>query len=281
MTDQSEIDSLSPEERQRMRSQLREQAVKLAVDSRWADAARANREYLRLFGDESEALNRLGKALTELGQITDARAAYGRALELVPTNTIARRNLDRLAGMKDTASAAAPSQLDTRMFVEETARAAVAKLQATDREIASQLDAGDLVDLTVSGNAVNVVNTSGQYVGMVEPRIGLRLARMMAGGNRYAAAMLNASEDDLKVMIRETFQHPSMVGKVSFPQARSSDVRAYMPKGLRRRAMEDMDLGGDDDDEDDVEVEETWADNGEGIEESTGITIETEDESFD
>jgi hypothetical protein len=54
-----------------------------------------------------------------------------------------------------------------------------------------------------------------------------------------------------------------------------------MPKGLRRRAMEDMDLGGDDDDEDDVEVEETWADNGEGIEESTGITIETEDESFD
>ena len=151
MTDQSEIDSLSPEERQRMRSQLREQAVKLAVDSRWADAARANREYLRLFGDESKALNRLGKALTELGQITDARAAYGRAIELEPTNTIARRNLDRLAGMKDTASAAAPSQLDTRMFVEETARAAVAKLQATDREIASQLDAGDLVDLTYPG----------------------------------------------------------------------------------------------------------------------------------
>lgn len=263
-----------------MRTQLRGQAVELAVKSRWSEAAMANREYLRLFGDESEALNRLGKALTELGQITDARAAYGRAIELEPTNTIARRNLDRLAGMKDTAlAAAAPSQLDTRLFVEETARAAVAKLQAMDPKVASLLDAGDLVDLAVAGNAVNVVTSNGEYVGMVEPRIGLRLARMMTGGNKYAAAMVSASEDDLKVMIRETFQHPSMVGRVSFPQARSSDVRAYMPKGLRRRAMEDMDLGGDDDD--DEEVEETWADNGEDIEEAPGITIETEDESFD
>jgi hypothetical protein len=280
MSNQSEIDSLPPDERQRMRSQLREQAVKLAVNSRWSEAAQANREYLRLFGDESEALNRLGKALTELGQITDARAAYGRAIELEPTNTIARRNLDRLATMKDTAVAAAPpTQLDTRLFVEETARAAVAKLQATDAKVASLLDAGDLVDLQVHGNAVNVVTGNGEYVGMVEPRIGLRLARMMTGGNRYAAAMVSASEDDLKVMIRETFQHPSMVGKVSFPQARS-DVRAYMPKGLRRRAMEDLDMGSDEDE--DVEVEETWADNGEGIEETgPGITIETEDESFD
>ncbi len=280
MTDQPEIESLSPEERQRRRTQLRDQAVKLAVQSRWSDAALANREYVRLFGDEAEALNRLGKALTELGQITDARSAYGRAIELEPTNTIARRNLDRLAGMKDTAAAAAaPSQLDTRLFVEETARAAVAKLQATDPKVAGLLDAGDLVDLAVAGNAVNVVTSNGDYVGMVEPRIGLRLARMMTGGNKYAAAMVSASEDDLKVMIRETFQHPSMVGRVSFPQARTSDVRAYMPKGLRRRAMEDMDLGGDDDD--DMEVEETWADNGEDIEEAPGITIETEDESFD
>jgi len=280
MTEQSEIESLSLEERQRRRTQLRDQAVKLAVQSRWSDAALANREYVRLFGDEAEVLNRLGKALTELGQITEARAAYGRAIELEPTNTIARRNLDRLAGMKDTAVAAtAPSQLDTRLFVEETARAAVAKLQATDPKVTSLLDAGDLVDLAVAGNAVNVVTSSGAYVGMVEPRIGLRLARMMTGGNKYAAAMVSASEDDLKVMIRETFQHPSMVGRVSFPQARPSDVRAYMPKGLRRRAMEDMDLGGDDDDE--MEVEETWADNGEDIEDAAGITTETEDESFD
>jgi len=264
-----------------MRSQLREQAVRLAVNSRWAEAAQTNREYLRIFGDESEALNRLGKALTELGQITDARGAYGRAIELEPTNSIARRNLDRLATMKDTAVAsAAPTQLDTRLFVEETARAAVAKLQATDAAVAALLDAGDLVELEVHGNAVNVVTGNGQYVGMVEPRIGLRLARMMTGGNKYAAAMVSASEDDLKVMIRETFQHPSMVGKVSFPQARNSDVRPYMPKGFRRRAMEDLDMGSSDDD--DVEVEETWADNADSMDENgPGIRIQTEDESFD
>lgn len=281
MTNESELEALSPEERQRLRSQLREQAVRLAMNSRWSEAALANREYLRQFGDESEALNRLGKALTELGRVTDARAAYGRAIELEPTNSIARRNLDRLAAMRDTAvTAAPPTQLDTKLFVEETARATVAKLQATDAKIVATLDAGDLVKLEVHGKGVNVLTTDDRYIGMVEPRIGLRLARMMDGGNTYAAAMVSASENDLKVMIRETFQHPSMVGKVSFPQARSNDVRAYMPKGLRRRAMEDLDMGSDGDDE--VEVEETWADDGEGMSETgPGISITTEDESFD
>lgn len=281
MTNETELESMSLEERQRVRKQMSEQAVKFAINSRWSEAANLNREFLKLFGEEAEAYNRLGKAQTELGNINEARTAYGRAIEMEPTNAIARRNLDRLASMTDShASAAAPSQLDTRLFVEETGTATVAKLQAVDEDRGALLDAGDLVNLEAQGNAVNVKTVNGQYVGMVEPRIGLRLSKMMASGNQYMAAMVTATSGDMKVMIRETFQHPSMIGKVSFPQARATDaVRAYTRKGLLRKEMEDVEYG-----DDDVEDEEPdgWTETGDDVGTHTPeVDVEAEDESFD
>ena len=276
----SELETMSLDERQRLRKQMTDQAVKLAVNSRWQEAASLNRDIIRLFGDEADAYNRLGKAVSELGQITEARKAYGRAIELDATNTIARRNLDRLASMKDTeAAATAPSQLDTRLFVEETGTATVARLQATDPANSELLDAGDVVELRVQGNAVNVHTVKGEYIGMVEPRIGLRLSRMMAAGNQYAAALVTAA-DDIKVMIRETFQHPSMIGKVSFPQSRNADVRAYTRRGLLRKEMEDIEYG--DDEVEDEEETEGWSETGEGGDNrSVDIDLEADDEGFD
>lgn len=277
VTNEPALDALSAEERQRLRKQLADQAVKLAVSSRWDEAVSVNREFLRVFGDEPEALNRLGKALSEVGQITAAREAYGKALERDATNTIARRNLDRLAGMRDTAVAASPSQLDTRLFVEETGKATVATLQAVDAEKSALLDAGDVVELAVQGNAVNVTNVSGEYIGMVEPRIGLRLAKMMSAGNEYAAAMVTTT-GDLRVMIRETFQHPSQIGRVSFPQARSTDFRAYTRRGLIKDEVDYT----EDEDFDEPDEEDTWTDTGDDIDSgSLGVDIDTEDEGFD
>jgi len=271
---------MSLDERQRMRKQMSDQAIRLAGASRWQDAANVNKEFIRIFGDESEALNRLGKAQMELGQITAARESYGRAITLDSTNTIARRNLDRLASMKDTsASAANPSQLDTKLFVEETGTAAVAKLQATDPAVSAQMDAGDVVELRVQGNAVNVHSVKGDYIGMVEPRVGLRLSKAMNSGNQYAAALVTI-EGGIKVMIRETFQHPSMIGKVSFPQARSNDVRAYTRKGLLRKEMEDIEYG--DDEVEDEEETEGWSETREdGDAHQADIDVDNDEESFD
>lgn len=281
MSNEPNIESLPPDERARLRKQMGDQAIKLAVSSRWDEAVSVNREFIRVFGDEAEAFNRLGKALSEVGQVTDARKAYGRSLEIEPTNTIARRNLDRLATMKDSAmAAAAPSQLDTRLFIEESGKAAVAILQAVNEEAAALLDAGDLVDLQVQGNAVNVVNMNGEYIGMVEPRIGLRLSKMMEAGNQYSAALL--ATGDIRVMIRETFQAPAMIGRVSFPQQvrSSAEVRAYTRKGLLRG--DDIDYGDDDEAEDTEEDESGWHDEGSDMD-GTGVDvdIQQDDESFD
>lgn len=266
-----------------MRKQMSEQAVKHAVSSRWDDAVAVNREILRLFPDDADSLNRLGKALSEVGQIAEARKAYGRAVAMDPTNTIARRNLDRLASMKDSVAASqAPSLIDTRLFVEESGKATVAKLQAVEPARAKMLDAGDLLELQAQGNAVNVLNTRREYVGLVEPKIGLRMARMMAAGNLYAAALVSRS-GEIRVMLRETFQHPTMAGRVSFPQARTTDVRGYTRRGLLRG--EDLEMGDDDDGYSDDDADDRgWTETGDDDVERTPVEVDIntdDDDGFD
>lgn len=266
---------MTHEERIRLRRQLSEQAVKLAVSNRWDEAAAANREILKVFGDDADAWNRLGKALSEVGTVADARAAYGRALELDPTNAIAKRNFDRLASQA-AAGGGVRSTLDTRLFLQESGKAAVGTLQAVDGKQADRLDPGDVVVLEVQGNAVNVVTQDGAYIGMVEPRIGLRLARLAAGGNRYSAALISTT-GEVKVMLRETYQSPSQAELVSFPHSRANDFRAYTRRGLLRG--EDLDFGEDEEEE---EESDSWTDESDEAE-SAGMTIQvdTEDEGFD
>lgn len=281
MNEEHNLEDLPLDERVRLRKQLTDQAVKLAVSSRWEEAANVNREFLRLFGDEVEAYNRLGKALSEIGQITEARQSYSTALTIEPMNTIAKRNLDRLAGMSDSAAAAsASSQLDTRLFIEETGKSTVASVLAVEAEKSQLIDAGDVVELEVQGNAVNLRSTTGEYIGMIEPRVGLRLAKMMAAGNEYTAAIVSTS-GDMKVMIRETFQHPSQIGRVSFPQARGTDFRGYTRRGLVRTQDGESDYS-DDDDHDDDDDRDGWSETNEDGEHTTvEVDVEPDDEGFD
>jgi tetratricopeptide (TPR) repeat protein len=259
---------------------MSDQAVKLAISGRWQDAATLNRDYVRLFADDPEGFNRLGKALAELGNTDEARNCYRQALERDPTNTIARRNLDRLTSVrgKSEAASAPPTQLNTKLFIEESGKASVATLKAVDGQKAALLDPGDIVELRAQGNAVNVHTVVGDYIGMVEPRIGLRLARMMGGGNRYSAAMVSTT-GDFRVMIRETFQHPTQIGKVSFPQARTTEVRAYTRRGLLRGEQE-VEYGEDDEAEEE-EAEEGWSETSEETDTGLDVDVASDDESFD
>lgn len=235
----SELSAQVPE-RPGARRAANEQAVKLAVAGRWQEAAALNRELIARFGDDAEVYNRLGKAFTELGRIKDARLVYEKALETDPTNAIAQRNLNRLKEAKEDESAAAPAtQMNRGLFIEETGKAAVVRLEAGRPEALGALDAGDAVELELKGNAVNAVTPGGVYLGMVEPRVGLRLARLMGGGNRYSAALVSTG-DTPRIIVREEYQDPSQAGKVSFPKSSISEVRAYTRRDFLREDVEDL-----------------------------------------
>jgi len=207
-------------------------AVKLAAENRWEEAITANQELIDLFGPEVSALNRLGKAYLELGRYSQSREAYSRALELDPGNQIARKNLERLANLEvDQEAPHARSGVDPSLFVEETGKTAVVELlRLASPDVLGRVTAGDRVDLKAEGRALMVVSAEGERLGQVEPKLGLRLINFINGGNRYEAAVISIDGGHARVIIRETFQHPSQYGKVSFPptQAAEAGFRGYI-----------------------------------------------------
>ncbi len=245
----------------RQRRQLGEAAISHATRGEWEAAVEANRDLLEL-GPDIDASNRLGKALAELGRHDEALKAYEEALERDATNRIAQRNVDRLrvllaadkpAGNGKARTGKAPATV----FIEEmgkTGRARLINLAAAG--VLAPLSPGDAVELLVDKDELNA-RVSGRVIGTVEPRIAARLLKLIAGGNRYEAAITTIHEAgaDINIIIREVFIHPVNFGKVSFPtlgQA-SVGVRPYM-KGSALRYDDEDEV--EEADEDSEEVEE-------------------------
>jgi hypothetical protein len=122
--------------------------------------------------------------------------------------------------------------------------------------VLAPLSPGDAVELRAERSEL-VARVNDTTIGGVEPRIAARLIKLMAGGNRYEAAIttIHDAGAELTIIIREVFTHPVNFGKVSFPtlgQA-GAGVRPYM-KGTALRYDDDDEV--EEADEDSEEVEE-------------------------
>jgi hypothetical protein len=245
------------EDKTRVKRVRTEQAIQFAMQSRWDDAITANRAIIAIFPDEPEAYNRLGKALGETGKIKEAREAYMKALEIEPSNNIARKNLERLASARAKAEPDKAQQVDASLFIEEMGKSGVTALKPANLKLLPTLSAGDEVALKQVGSRLTVETMAGEYISDVEPKLALRLAKLIAGGNKYAAAVTGMTPDTVRVIIKETFQHPTQAGRLSFPAGKAGDVvRPYTKESLVRSDMDDDDDSADDtDDWEDTEAE--------------------------
>jgi hypothetical protein len=260
----------SAEEKIRLKKQWTDQAIQQALASQWEEAVTTNKNILSIYPTEAEAYNRLGKAYSELGQYTEARQAYTQTLKYSPNNTIAKKNLNRLALLQEE-PAQMPSgadRIDPRLFIEETGKTGVTELiNLGSPSVLAKVAIGDRVQLHVNGHTIFVRNSAGEDIGQVEPRLANRLINFMEGGNRYAAAIVAMEHGQVRLIIREEYQHPSMFGKVSFPSQGAGDtIRAYTKDSMLRYDRED---------EDDLGNEDEYYDGGEEIEDMTEIDLES------
>ena len=248
------------DDRTRLRRLRAEQAIQLAMQGQWEEAAAVNRAIIGVFPNDVDAYNRLGKALTELGRYTEARDAYGKTLELDVHNSIAQKNLTRLASLSEGAAPRpeAGTKLSPHLFISETGKTGVTALVRPAAQVAARLTAGDEVFLRRQNTTLVVENAQGEYLGEVEPKLGIRLIKFIEGGNQYAAAIATLAREDVRIIIKETYQHPSQAGKLSFSPTTGEAFRPYTKEGLVRtdtdeeeesfeegEDMEDWDRGKD------------------------------------
>lgn len=216
-----------------------QEAIKLATENRWREAVVANQSIIEVFSADVDAYNRLGRAHVELGEYKKAKDAYSKALELSPTNSIARKNLDRLALLK---GAQVPKneqrrKLPPNAFIAEIGKAGIVNLlEVAPQAVLVKMVPGEQVFLKIRNQDAIVENYKNEYIGLVEPEHGLRLAKLIKGGNQYIAAIVSLDHEKVKVIIRETLQHPSQSGKLSFPIKTAEAYPAHVKDSLLRHS---------------------------------------------
>lgn len=227
------------------RAQRVEQAVEHALSSRWDAAAEINRALLSERPDDVETANRLGKALTELEDYKGAVKAYGRAVNADPMNAIARKNLARLADLggelgpkrgiakKHPPSTRAPLDARAHSLVEESGKSAEFDLIAPNASALRRLAAGDAAVVQPTSGGVEITTPRGAVLGTIDRRAGLRLKRMIEGGNEYVVVIRHIAKGEATVHIRESRSDPSLADQASFiapakaATKKRSGTRAY------------------------------------------------------
>ncbi|MCJ7520676.1 MAG: tetratricopeptide repeat protein [Dehalococcoidia bacterium] len=267
-------------EKAKLRRQRTNEAIALAMQSQWDEAIAVNKSIIEIFPDDADAYNRLGKALTQLGRYAEARDAYSHALEIEPNNGIAKKNIDRLAHLREAeAEPRNGRQVSSHLFIEETGKADVADLyRLAPRKVLVKIAAGDPVHLEAKGQSLTVESVDGEYIGEVEPRLGLRLIKLVQGGNRYTAAIVGVGEKGGKVMIKEVFQHPSQAGRPSFPARAADGFRPYVKDSMMKYEREDDEEGLEEEYPGEFENKEPAREEVTSLEEMVAIEDEEEEE---
>ena len=258
------MDTTRSEIRTKLRRDLSREAIALALEGHWGKAIEVNRRTLQIFPEDVDAMNRLGKAYLEMGQYSAARTAFESAARIAPHNTIAKKNLDRLAHLQDSAPAQVQGKVVTPyLFIEESGKSGVTVLHnSAPRQVLGKMAAGDAVKLVSQANVLVVENNHGDCVGQVEPKLGMRLMRLMKGGNRYDAAIVNISRQQISIIISETHRHPDLGNVYSFPTKSKEEYRVYW-KDARLRYDIDSELEQD---------EEYTADRRETYQDGSGLS---------
>ena len=247
------IDSAQSEKQAKFKREKSREAIALALKGNWERATEVNKDILRLFPQDVDALNRLGKAFLELGRYAAAREGFENATRIAPHNTIAKKNLERLGHLQETTSPPKQGKVVTPyLFIEESGKSGVTVLQnPAPGHVLAKMAAGDPVRLESRDHAIIVENNQGEHLGQIEPKLGMRLMRLIKGGNRYDAAIISMNRQEISIIISETHRHPDLGNICSFPTRSKEDYNVYW-QDARLRYDIDSEL------EDDQDVASDW-----------------------
>src|ERR1700686_3160135 len=212
-------------ERIKPRAQYVDEAIELALANRWVEAVQVNRGIMDRFGPDEDTLNRLGKAYTELGQLTEATDAYKGTLKMNPVNPIAVKNLSKLQALRGGQPVpTSKAKVDVDAFIEETGKTSLTALHVhAEGDPCSKVAGGDPVKLIVAGDTMNVETSRGIYLGHLEHALRRRLIKFLEGGNRYSGAGPPWEGGRVKDHRRGNFPDPKFFGAPSFPIKRGRD----------------------------------------------------------
>jgi len=223
---------------------LAQQAVNFALERKWEEAIKINLLILKDTPEDTDALNRLARAYSELGEITKARSTAQKVLKIDPVNPIAQKCLERWKTMskvkKDNGKA-----YSVDAFLEEPGKTKLVALVHTgDSSIFANLDPGEEVKLVPFAHRVSVITYDGRYIGRLSDDLAARLRSLIKSGYKYQTLIKSVEPKNVTVFIRETERAEKSGDVSSFPPEKL-DYVAFTPPELVHSDQGPLEVGED------------------------------------
>ncbi len=202
-------------------SNLKDSAIKLALESKWEEAILVNKEILCENPRDLDTLNRLAYGYMQSGKFAEAKEIYSQIIdEIDRTNPIATKNLKKLSALSaqknNVLSASHLNHMDN-VFIQEAGKTKTVDLtNVADKRTLMSLQHGDDILLTIKRSKIFALTTDKIYIGMLPDNIGIRLIGFMKGGNEYQACIKGVDDKNVTVFIKETKRAKKYFNQSSF-----------------------------------------------------------------
>ncbi|MCH7951446.1 hypothetical protein IH980_01735 [Patescibacteria group bacterium] len=232
-----------------MQNDTADKAIRAALEGNWEETVELNLTILKEEPDDITALNRLGKAYTELGDTNKARETYKRVLDLDKYNPIATKNIRRLKAKHKKPSPAdksLPTPSIKANFLEEPGKTKTTQLvRLTDADAIANLHIGQPVFLEAKKRSVSVTTEDDTYIGSLPDDLSFQLGKLIRGGNKYEALIKKLPESyGVQIFIRETERAKRFKNTPSFPiTANASYYADLRPQVIKEEPIDIRETG--------------------------------------
>lgn len=214
-------------------SNLSQLAIDAALDSRWEEALKYNKQILKLDPQNVDALNRQARVNMEMGKTNLAKKYYSEVVRIDPYNPIALKNLKIIKSFKSTGQIGlihnGVSKLSPDLFLQEPGKTKIVNLlKVAEPQKLSKAFCGMKVACLVKNRKITISDEYGNYLGVLPDDINYHLLRLIKGGNKYDFFIKAIKVNGLSVLIKETFRSKKFKNQPSFLESSSSSVLTDM-----------------------------------------------------
>ncbi len=215
-------------------SSLQKSAIDAALNSRWDEALKINRQIIKLDPQNVDALNRQARCYMEVGKSNLAKKYYLEALKFDPYNPIALKNLKIIKAYKgsngDHRIFDGQAKIAADMFLREPGKTKVVTLlKVAEPKILSQTFCGMPVVMTLKNKKIIVSDQNGDYLGVLPDDVCHHLIRLVKGGNKYDTIIKSIKVNGLSVLIKETYRSKRFKNQPSFLDGKEHQVLDLIP----------------------------------------------------
>jgi len=204
-----------------MDGNLTELAINLALNCKWDEAIKINKQILKTDDTDIDAMNRLSRAYYESGDIKKAKKITNDVLKIESSNNIAKNALIKY-NKSSTNSKSQDNIVNVSDFLEESGKTKQVNLLNIGRtKEVFCLDCGDEVLLSSHAHKVSITTLAGVYVGKLPDDLSAKIRGLVKAGYQFKVLIKSVNNNIVKIFIREIKRGKGMEKNQSFPRENS------------------------------------------------------------